>query len=515
MLQLLVTLVFLVALGNTQPCIPQNYGGSSIVCVCNATYCDQVGPVEPPIPPKEHYYDFVSSKSGLRLNLTRGKFVSPNDANQRQSAEVRIVLDSSITFQKIFGFGGAFTDAAGINIKKLSNETQMQLIRAYFDQENGSRYNFARVPIAGTDFSTKPYTYDDLDEGVDVSLRNFALAPEDYNYKIPLMQEALKLNPNIKVFAAAWSAPAWMKTNGKITGPGFLKSEYYQVWADYLVKFVGEYTKHGIPIWAISTGNEPIDVFIPLITFNKMGWLPGTQGKFVSENLGPTLARSVHNATRIMVLDDQRFNLPWFISGIFNVKGAEKYTSFIAVHWYWDRMIPTKNLDMTHQRYPDKPMILTEACTGAEPPNINRVLLGSWERGEAYALNIIQNLEHWMSGWVDWNLALDRTGGPNWVGNFVDSSIIVMPETDEFVKQPMYYAIQHFSKFVKPDSRRISTSKSDEIKSIAFVTPDDEVVIILYNRHNTPRSVAIDDANHGTIYLELPPFSLHTVIYRK
>lgn len=69
-------------------------------------------------------------------------------------------------------------------------------------------------------------------------------------------------------------------------------------------------------------------------------------------------------------------------------------------------------------------------------------------RGETYATNIIENMKNWVSSWIDWNIALDMTGGPNWVNNFVDSPIIVNSVADEFYKQPMFYVLGHFSKFV-------------------------------------------------------------------
>jgi len=84
-----------------------------------------------------------------------------------------------------------------------------------------------------------------------------------------------------------------------------------------------------------------------------------------------------------------------------------------------------------------------------------RVILGSWKRGEIYATNIIniliifiENLSHWVSSWIDWNIALNTNGGPNWNGNYVDSPIIVNSTADEFYKQPMFYVIGHFSKSV-------------------------------------------------------------------
>ena len=48
--------------------------------------------------------------------------------------------------------------------------------------------------------------------------------------------------------------------------------------------------------------------------------------------------------------------------------------------------------------------MFTEACTGANPWDLQKVLLGSWERGQEYVNDIITNLNHWSTGWVDWNL---------------------------------------------------------------------------------------------------------------
>lgn len=97
-----------------------------------------------------------------------------------------------------------------------------------------------------------------------------------------------------------------------------------------------------------------------------------------------------------------------------------------------------------------------------------------------------QNLNHNVVGWIDWNLCLNAQGGPNWVRNYVDSPIIVFPEKGEFVKQPMFYAMGHFSKFVPRGSKRIKVSGSwnwrDSIHNVAFITPRNTIVVVLYNR---------------------------------
>ncbi|KOC59952.1 Glucosylceramidase, partial [Habropoda laboriosa] len=488
-------------------CVPRSFGADQIVCVCNATYCDSTPDNVPKVPENGTVYWYVSSKGGLRMNLAK---LQAADTCQNTSSGTVVDIDTSKRYQRIFGFGGAFTDSAGMNIANLSEATQDQLIRAYYHPVQGSRYLLGRVPIGGTDFSTRPYTYDDSPN--DVLLRNFSLAPEDYNYKIPYIRKALELNPEVKLFSAAWSPPPWMKTNDKINGFGFLQEKYYQTYVNYLLKFLDAYKSFNISIWAISTGNEPLNAFIPLDPLNTMGWTPKTLGNWVANNLGPSLANSVHNGTLILALDDQRIELPWSIQQLFQNKIAEMYTAGIAVHWYTDDFIPSTVLDLTHNSFPNKFIMLTEACTGTgiEFPKVD---LGSWSRGQRYILSIIDYLNHWAIGWVDWNLALNTQGGPNWINNNVDAPIIVVPETDEFYKQPMYYALKHLSRFVERNSVRVSVTSTSTVPATAFVTPSQEVVVVLYNNLDQPTSVTLRDSNKEDICLELPAYSINTVIY--
>ncbi|KZC06829.1 Glucosylceramidase [Dufourea novaeangliae] len=464
------------AAGQAKDCVPRSFGTDKIVCVCNATYCDETLDNDPKVPPEGHFYWYVSTKTGLRLSMTEGQF--SENTRPPFATTVTLTVNSTKKYQTIFGFGGAFTDSAGIQISKLSKPTQDQLIRAYFHPKSGSGYTLGRVPIGGTDFSTRPYTYDD--EENDVSLEHFSLAKDDYDYKIPYIRKALEFNPELKLVSAAWSPPTWMKTNDKINGFGFLKKEYYQLYANYILKFLDEYKKNGIDIWAISTGNEPINAYLPFDHLNTLGWTSGTVANWVAKFLGPSLAASEHNNTKILTLDDQRIFLPWFVKHVLSNEQAKKYIAGTAVHWYTDFISPAKVLDETHDAFPDKFILMTEACTGTQldPPRVDK---GSWPRGEKYFLSIIE-VRHWTVGWIDWNIALDSTGGPNWIKNFVDSPIIVNAETDEFYKQPMYHALKHFSRFIDRGSSRIFITDDNNVKANAFITPSNEIVVVLYNK---------------------------------
>ncbi|TOF78277.1 glucosylceramidase, partial [Vibrio parahaemolyticus] len=100
------------------------------------------------------------------------------------------------------------------------------------------------------------------------------------------------------------------------------------------------------------------------------------------------------------------------------------------------------------------------------------VNLGSWQRGEEYVHYMLDAVNHYSTGWVDWNMALDILGGPNWANNFLDSPVIVDTEANEFYKQPMFYTIGHLSKFVIPGAERITwTTTATNIEVAAFNDP--------------------------------------------
>ncbi|XP_076227405.1 lysosomal acid glucosylceramidase-like isoform X2 [Nomia melanderi] len=471
---------------SAKDCVPYTIDGNVIACICNSTYCDYTLNDQSRTLQENEYYWYQTNKAGLRKKK----------------------------YQTILGFGGAFTDSTGININKLSRATQHQLLHAYYDPKVGSNYNMGRLPIAGTDSSIRPYSYDDIID--DKSLRYWSLAPEDYKYKIPYAKQALKLNPTTKFVASAWSAPGWMKTSGEYAKFGFLKIKYYQTYANYLTKFALAYQKHGLDIWAITTGNEPtitLQIKSPYVI--SMGWTPETMAEWVANNLGPTLAASKSNQTVILALDDDRYLLPYFVVPILGQESSSKYTVGTAVHWYFPFEAPITVLDETHDLFPNKIILMTEASQG--PTYWGRPTMASdmWDLGARYMLSIMQYLNNWSVGWIDWNLVLDREGGPSWARTILNAAIVVNPEKDEFYKLPMYYGIAHVSKFVDRGSVRVSIDDTDTIKTAAFTTPSKEVVIVLYNTESTPNSVTITDAEKGSIELKLSPLSMNTVVYKQ
>ncbi|XP_024893027.1 glucosylceramidase-like [Temnothorax curvispinosus] len=506
MLRAVILIVALVTVKGDN-CIPRSFGEGRTVCVCNSTYCDTIS--EPNLQQNQVLW-YTSTQDGKRMQLNVDNFVGKNKPDN----DVVLTVDSSEKYQRIHGFGAAMTDAAALNIRTLSKKTQGILFESYFGS-NGSRYTLTRIPIAGTDFSTRPYTYDDTPG--DVTLSHFSLVEEDY-YKIGYLHYIQSIMPNpesYRIFTTAWSAPPWMKNTNSITW-GVLKREYYALYAEYIKKFFDAYKELGINIWGITPGNEPLDGFIPFFPFNAMGWTPTASATWSTDFLAPILSNAGYNPV-YMAMDDQRFELPWFPETMFNNLKARELFSGVAIHWYADDFFSPIRLTLTHDKYPDKFILMTEACTGSSPLEIRKVILGSWDRGEEYALDIIENLSHWAVGWVDWNMALNKNGAPNWAKNYVDSPIIVMPENDEFYKQPMFYAISHFSSFVPRDSYRILSTGlegNQDIEAIAFLTPEQQIVIVAVNKGSSPVAITVKDKyTDSKINLNLSAKSFNTLLY--
>uniref|UniRef100_A0A3B5BA58 Glucosylceramidase n=1 Tax=Stegastes partitus TaxID=144197 RepID=A0A3B5BA58_9TELE len=141
--------LFLLRPGSSK-CISRNFGHDSVVCECNSTYCDSIGPVR--LPPVGRFSSYLSSLEGSRLEAGEAE-VQVNGS----STGLRLTLVSYQKYQKVRGFGGSMTDAAAMNILSLSAGSQEQLLRQYFSSEASfaSRWPAATSPPACTPTPTR------------------------------------------------------------------------------------------------------------------------------------------------------------------------------------------------------------------------------------------------------------------------------------------------------------------------------------------------------------------------
>jgi len=216
-----------------------------------------------------------------------------------------------------------------------------------------------------------------------------------------------------------------------------------------------------------------------------------------------------------MIFDDQRTQILRWAETILKDKDAAKYVSGTAFHWYENTPQNAVELDKTHAIDPTKYILNTEACEEWRGKS-HHVSLGNWATFERYANDIITDLNHYTSGWVDWNLVLDEQGGPNWVHNYVDAPIIVNAKNQEYYKQPFFYALGHFSKFLTPDSVRVASnekSRVDRFETTAFVRPDGATVVIALNLSDDLVELNINDSVDGKVSHVVKARSIQTYVY--
>jgi len=289
--------------------------------------------------------------------------------------------------------------------------------------------------------------------------------------------------------------------------------EYYQTWAHYFVKFLDAYKEKGINMWGLTVENEPLECTGPKYPFNCLLFSKELQRDFVKLNLGPTLEKAGYgkDKVKLMIFDENRGPLVEWADTILNDKNASKYVSGIAFHWYSNNDKNLVNLDTTHQKHPEYFLLASEACLGGNKPNI-----GNWNNGEWYAFDIITDLNHHTTGWLDWNMALDTNSHPRWAkGGSFESPLLVNASAKEYYKQPTYYSMGHFSKFLPPDSVRVELNvdlKIDNLLSVALVRPDNATVVIVQNKNQEPVDLTIN-SKQGVISHTISANGLQSYIW--
>jgi len=305
-----------------------------------------------------------------------------------------------------------------------------------------------------------------------------------------------------------WSPPAWMKGNHNMNGssiPGLIdRPAIYSSWALFYSKFINAYKAEGVNVWGITIQNES-EFAAP---WEACVYSPENQRDFIKKYLGPVMRRD-HPNVKIMIFDHNKDNVVTWVKTIMSDPEAAQYVSGTAFHWYVVEQY--EHLTEAHTVAPDKFLLATEACQGPG------VILNDWTRGESYGVDIIQDLNNYAVGWVDWNMILDMQGGPNHLKNFCDAPIIADANTQTVHYQVMYYMMGHFSKFMPPNSVRIGLSTDLESKGLlatAVLTPGGSIVLVIQNHSDQKFDVMLNDVIYGlNVVAEMEPRSIKTFSY--
>ena len=415
-----------------------------------------------------------------------------------------IDVDLNQRFQAMVGFGASITDASAWLISQRMTPDQRQaLMQELFGRANGGLgFSLGRLTIGASDFSRHHYSLAEGPGGgaADMQLASFSL---DVNRAdvLPVVRQALAINPALQVMASPWSAPAWMKTTGSLV-KGTLKPGMEAAFARYLVRYVDAMAAEGVPIFALTVQNEPH--FEP-DDYPGMRLDPAQRANLAARHLGPLLAR--HNPPVQLIDWDHNWDEPQSPLAVLADPAARPYIAGVGWHCYggtFDAMGPV------HDAHPDKDAWFTE-CSGGEWKT-------HWPETLPWLMRniVIGTSRHWSRGALMWNLALDEKFGPH-LGGCKDCRGVVTIDsrTGAVTRNMEYYVLGHASRFMRPGARRVASSAGvDGIDTVAFVNGDDgSVLLLVCNSAAAPRSLRVRQASTSFDYT-VPRESIASFVWR-
>lgn len=400
-------------------------------------------------------------------------------------------------YQVMEGFGGAVTDSAGYVYSLMDTEQKEQLLRQYFGTEH-MRYNQVRIPIDSCDFSLEHYEADPYE--ADGEFRKFSFERVE-KYILPLLDEAEKAHGGrLDIMLSPWSPPAYMKTNGERDHGGKLKEEYRERWADYICRYIGEYRKRGYHVTKLTLQNEPKATQ----TWDSCVYTAEEQKAFLRDYMWPALKRHGLSDIGIYIWDHNKERAFEWARDMID-ETTDEMIAGVAIHWYSGDHFEA--VGMIRERFPDKKIILSEACIEYSKFAADDYL----KNAQKYAHDMIGNLNQGMGVFLDWNLLLNEQGGPNHVGNFCDAPYLFDTKEKQLRESNILGYLWHFSHFIEPGAVRIGLSRyTDRLEATAFRNKDNIVLIVL-NRteERIPAWVRIGDE---CVRIETAPMSIATGI---
>jgi glucosylceramidase len=446
------------------------------------------------------------------------------DFSTAPSTAPTVVVDPTLTYQTMQGFGGAITDSSATVLYTLPAAQRAQVMASLFSPTTGDGLDYLRQPIGGSDMvATAPYTYDDLPAGqTDYDLRHFSVA-HDQAQILPLLREAKALNPRLQIIASPWSPPAWMKTSDSLIGGRLIATpQVYRAYALYLLKFIEAYRANGVNVDAITVQNEPQNRTPSGYPGTDM---PSAQEAAVIEDLGPMI-KAAHLQTEIFAYDhnwaehpndiastppDEVGDINAYVQNVLATPAAS-WISGIAFHCYYG---DPSAMTTFHNEYP-KLKIFMDECSGSQstdPANTFSDTL-KW-----HSRNLeIGSTRNWSSTVINWNLALDPTGGPHVGGCGTCTGIVTIGPGDTVTPNAEYYALGQLSRFVQPGAVRIASTSfgttgwNGEVMDVAFRNPDGTTVLVAHNENDNAQAFAVQEGQQRFTYT-LPGDSLATFVW--
>ncbi|MGA2650013.1 MAG: chitobiase/beta-hexosaminidase C-terminal domain-containing protein [Terracidiphilus sp.] len=397
-----------------------------------------------------------------------------------------VIVDPTQQYQSIEGFGAAFTDSAADLLMNVEPSASLPgtLNDLFTRNGDGIGLSFMRIPMGASDIALSVYSFDDMPVGqTDPTLANFSIA-HDQSYIIPLIKQAVALNPQMKLMANPWSPPGWMKDPTSMNpvsmmgGTLLMTPTNETAFANYFVKYLQAYQAAGVNINYITLQNEPLNI---TTAYPSMGMSDTTQLALLQGYVLPALT-SANLTTKVFVYD-HNWDTPSYPQTVLGGLTGTQLAQVAGTAWHGYGGAPGAQ-QLLQNQFPTLGNWETEHSGGTWQVNGAGVSV----QFPVDMLEITQVLRNSAKSFVKWSLALNEKLGPNLTQNAglggcntCTPIVTVNSTTGAVTKDIEFYTLGHYSKYVLPGAVRIYSSNTPSIASVAFVNPDGSTALIAYN----------------------------------
>ncbi|MEU6078456.1 lectin [Micromonospora sp. NPDC047074] len=395
-----------------------------------------------------------------------------------------VTVNENTRYQQFEGGGASITDTTAYLFRggPISAATRDAVMRKLFSPTEGIGLSFVRNPIGASDLSRPGHV--SLDDTC-CDLNDFYANGYDTNVRL-LTAQARSLNPALRVKGVPWSAPGWMKDNGRMDQMGWLKWEYYPMYAQYLVRYVQTYQAAGIAVNYLSVQNEPncCQAANPTaMNYPGMSWNGPGLVEFTKNHLYPAL-RAAGLSTKVLVHDWNYGDHANFGAVLLADAGVRNDPLFGGIAWHGYFGDPAVGSQVRNQ-YPSVRQFSTEHSGGTWIGN---------QHNEDLA-DIVTYARNHSSSLVKWSIALNQNMGPHNGGCDVCTGLVTVQEGGARAGQVdytiEYYTTGHLTKFVKPGAYRIDSTANGSVPNVAYVNPDGSKALIAHNGGTGTQSVKV------------------------
>ncbi len=446
-------------------------------------------------------------------------WITTGDKSQLLKQQTDILFESGVgsggtlvsvvpttTYQTIAGFGAAMTDSSAWLIQnELTAAQRDKLMRQMFSPTSGIGLNYLRVPMGASDFTASGlYSYNDNPPGGSDEFQERFSVAHDEAYIIPQLQQAIALNPDLKLMGSPWSAPAWMKNNGLMTGSGdaTLETQWQASYALYLKKFVQAYAAVGLPIDALTLQNEPLN---QNSTYPTMYMSASQQTNIIKNNLGPQFAAD--GITTKILAYDHNWDHPEYPIQVLDDPDASQYVAGTAFHAYAGTVSAQTTV---HNAHPDKDVYFTEITGGDWATNFADNLVWNFQ-------NILNgSVRNWSKSAILWNLALDQNDGPHQGGCTNCRGVVTINTNDGAVTfNEEFYALGQVTKAVQANAVRVAaTTYAGGVDTVAYKNPDGSLALVALNPNSSATTIRVVQSGKHFSY-QIPGKSVATFLWNE